>query len=268
MKKLLITFSILAFAFAAESVATKHAGLKVESANLNDLQIKLESNADVYGLQLDVNYDDSQIQLTEDNITHLFTGSDVRSGMSVFSKVKEPGLARVIIFDLGGNAIINANNAENVLQLTYDNDNAYSGMTTITITNIVAAGAHGEEVGIKTDSSKEVLVGAEGSKNVEITHSFLVNDGYTPYETSIVANYPNPFNPTTTIEFDLAKAGFVDVTIYDLQGRKVVNLYNGNLDKAQGYTFNWDASNIASGQYFARITAPGFSDVINMTLLK
>ena len=60
----------------------------------------------------------------------------------------------------------------------------------------------------------------------------------------------------------------MDVTVYDLQGRKVVNLFNGNLDQAQGYTFNWDASSVASGQYFARITAPGFSDVINMTLLK
>ena len=89
-----------------------------------------------------------------------------------------------------------------------------------------------------------------------------------PYETSIVGNYPNPFNPSTTIEFNLAKAGFVDVTIYDLQGRKVVNLHSGNLDQAQGHTFNWDANNVASGKYFARITAPGFSDVINMTLLK
>ena len=252
MKKLLITFSLLAFTFASEQVATKNAELKVEKANLNDLHIVLESDVDVYGLQFDVNYDDAKIQLTEENISHLFSGSDVRSNMSVYSKVKEPGLARVIIFDLGGNAILNANDAENVLQLSYDNTNAFSGTTAITINNIVAAGAHGEEIPM----------------DEEIEHSFLVDNGLNPYETSIVGNYPNPFNPTTTIEFDLAKAGFVDVTVYDLQGRKVVNLFNGNLDQAQGYTFNWDASSVASGQYFARITAPGFSDVINMTLLK
>ena len=121
----------------------------------------------------------------------------------------------------------------------------------MTINNIVAAGAHGE--GIVIDES--------------IEFTFDLGDE-TPYQTSIVGNYPNPFNPTTTIEFDLAKSGVVDVTIYDLQGRKVANLFNGNLEAAQGYTFNWDASNVASGQYFGRISAPGFSDVLNMTLLK
>ena len=252
MKKLLITFSICAFAFAAEQVATTNASLKVEKANLNDLHIMLESKSDVYGLQFDLNYDDSKIQLTEDNISHMFSGSDVRSNMSVYSKIKEPGLARVIIFDLGGNAILNADDAENVLRLSYDNINAFSGDVELKFNKMVAAGAHGEEVPM--DDEFTVLVD--------------VDNGLNPYETSIVSNYPNPFNPSTTIEFDLAKAGFVDVTVYDLQGRKVVNLFNGNLEQAQGYTFNWDASSVASGQYFARITAPGFSDVINMTLLK
>ena len=249
MKKLLVGMSILALGLAAQATT---ATLELEKSSLNDLQIMLESDADVYGLQFDLNYDAAQLQLTETNITHLFTGSDVRSNMSVYSKIKEPGLARVIMFDLGGNAILNKNNLEKVLQISYDNVDSYSGIASVTINNIVAAGAHGE--GITIDDS------------VEFT--FDINDGTSPYETSIVGNYPNPFNPTTTIEFDLAKAGVVDVTVYDLQGRKVANLYNGNLEASQGYTFNWDASNVASGQYFARISSPGFSDVINMTLLK
>ena len=249
MKNLFVTMSILALGLASQ-VTT--ASISLEKSNLNDLQVMLESEVDVYGLQFDVNYDASRLQLTETNITHLFSGSDVRSNMSVYSKIKEPGLARVIMFDLGGNAILNANNLEKVLQLSYDNIDSFSGISSITVNNIVAAGAHGE--GIVIDES--------------IEFTFDINDGIAPYETSIVGNYPNPFNPTTTVEFDLAKAGVVDVTVYDLQGRKVANLYNGNLEASQGYTFNWDASNVASGQYFARISAPGFSDVINMTLLK
>jgi hypothetical protein len=248
MKKLIVGISIFALAFTAQATT---ASMSVEKSNLNDLQVMLESDVDVYGLQFDLNYDASQLQLTETNITHLFTGSDVRSNMSVYSKIKEPGLARVIMFDLGGNAILSANNLEKVLQVSYENVDSFKGATSVTINNIVAAGAHGE--GIVIDES--------------IEFTFDLADE-TPYQTSIVGNYPNPFNPTTTIEFDLAKSGVVDVTIYDLQGRKVANLFNGNLEAAQGYTFNWDASNVASGQYFGRISAPGFSDVLNMTLLK
>ena len=70
------------------------------------------------------------------------------------------------------------------------------------------------------------------------------------------------------IEFNLKNAGHVDVTVYDLQGRKVASLYSGLLEAKEGHVFTWDASNVASGQYFARVTAPGFSDVLNMTLIK
>lgn len=252
MKTLLVTLSIFALSFGAQNAAvTKNASFNIEKVNANELYISLEADSDVYGLQFDLNYNADEITLTESDISHMFDGSDARSNMSVYSKIKEPGLARVIMFDLGGNAILSANNLEKVLQVSYENVDSFKGATSVTINNIVAAGAHGE--GIVIDES--------------IEFTFDLSDE-TPYQTSIVGNYPNPFNPTTTIEFDLAKSGVVDVTIYDLQGRKVANLFNGNLEAAQGYTFNWDASNVASGQYFGRISAPGFSDVLNMTLLK
>lgn len=250
MKKLTVLISIMALGLAAQ-VNTK-ASVNVEKSNLNDLQVMLQSEVDVYGLQFDVNYDPSKLQLNESNITHLFAGSDVRSNMSVYSKIKEEGLARVIMFDLGGSVILNANNLEKVLQISYDSVNSFSGSSSITLNNIVAAGAHGEDIAI--DDSMEF--------------TFDLSDGSTPYETSVKRTYPNPFNPTTTIEFDLAQTGDVDVTVYDVQGRKVANLFSGNKEAQQGIKFNWDASNVASGQYFARISAPGFSDVINMTLLK
>jgi len=248
MKKLIVVISIMALGLAAE--VNSKANLKVEKSNLNDLQVMLQSEVDVYGLQFDVNYNPAELQLNETNIIHLF--EDARAGMSVYSKIKEDGLARVIMFDLGGSVILNANNLEKVLQISYDGVDSFSGAASITLNNIVAAGAHGEDIPI--DDSLEF--------------TFDMDGGESPYETSVKRTYPNPFNPTTTIEFDLAKSGVVDVTVYDVQGRKVANLFNGNLEANPGYTFNWDASNVSSGQYFARISAPGFSDVINMTLLK
>ena len=82
---------------------------------------------------------------------------------------------------------------------------------------------------------------------------------------------PNPFNPVTNIVFDLAElnAGNVEIAVYDIQGRKVDVLHNGWLDAGSGYEFSWDASSVASGKYFAVISAPnGFTDTVNMTLIK
>jgi len=262
MKKLLITISIFAIGMASQ-VMTK-TSLNIETTKANDLQVMLQSSEDVYGLQFDLTYDPAQLKLTEDNITHMFSGSDVRSNMSVYSKIKEPGLARVIMFDLGGNALVDANNLESILLVDYETSDKVSVVgttTTIGVQSIVVAGAHGQDIRLTHINDQPVADDGSGEVLLDLNEP-------APYETSIVGNYPNPFNPSTTIEFDLAKAGFVDVTIYDLQGRKVVSLYSGNLEQSKGHTFNWDASNVASGQYFARITAPGYSDVINMTLLK
>ena len=252
MKKVLIAVSIFTLAFSGTQVAKK-ASFSLEKANQNQIQVVLESEADVYGLQFDVNYNPSDITLTESGIAHMFDSSDPRSNMSIYSKIKEPGLARVLMFDLGGQAILNANNLEKVISLTYTAENGNKS-TKVTINNIVAAGEHGEEVGMSTDS---------------ITSDFdTTEDPFQPFETEIVGNYPNPFNPTTKIEFNLKTQGHVEVSIYDIQGRKVANLFSGVLDAKAGHVFNWDASTVASGQYFARITAPGFSDVLNMTLIK
>ena len=250
MKKLFVTLTVLSFAFSAQ--ATKSATFAIESTNQNEIQIQLEANADVLGLQFDVNYDPSQITLTESDISHMFDGADSRSSMSVYSKVKEPGLARVIMFDLGGQPILNANNLENVISLTYSVEKS-SKAVNVKINNIVLAGHHGEEVSLEDE-------------DIEITLDTASIDQ--PYETEIVGNFPNPFNPTTKIEFNLKNAGHVDVTVYDLQGRKVASLYSGLLEAKEGHVFTWDASNVASGQYFARITAPSYSDVHNMTLIK
>ena len=118
MKKLLLPLTICALVFSAQT--TKNASFKVEKANQNELHIQLEANADVLGLQFDVNYDPSQITLNESDIAHMFGGSDARSNMSVYSKVKEPGLARVIMFDLGGQPILNANNLENIISINFN----------------------------------------------------------------------------------------------------------------------------------------------------
>ncbi len=75
-----------------------------------------------------------------------------------------------------------------------------------------------------------------------------------PTEFALHLNYPNPFNPSTTINYDLPEASNVSLVVYDVLGRKVIDLVSGS--KEAGYhSAIWNASSIASGVYFARFTA-------------
>ncbi|MBU1881048.1 T9SS type A sorting domain-containing protein, partial [bacterium] len=80
-------------------------------------------------------------------------------------------------------------------------------------------------------------------------------------------NYPNPFNPTTEIAFNLPAASNVELTVYDTMGRSVATLFSGNLNAGR-HLVTFDASHLASGIYFYRIDADGFSDLKKMALLK
>jgi hypothetical protein len=64
--------------------------------------------------------------------------------------------------------------------------------------------------------------------------------------------YPNPFNPTTTITFVLPEIARATVRVYDIAGREVSMLLNGVMD-AGYHTATWNATNFASGVYFARL---------------
>ncbi|HUN65617.1 MAG TPA: T9SS type A sorting domain-containing protein [Bacteroidota bacterium] len=80
-------------------------------------------------------------------------------------------------------------------------------------------------------------------------------------------NYPNPFNPTTTIHFEIPKESPVRLSIFDILGREVAQLVDGR--KAAGsYDLPFDASKLASGIYFYRLSAGDFTDTKKMLLLK
>ncbi|HOD65685.1 MAG TPA: VWA domain-containing protein [candidate division Zixibacteria bacterium] len=91
--------------------------------------------------------------------------------------------------------------------------------------------------------------------------------GALPLSYGLAQNYPNPFNPTTAISFTLAAAGPVKLKVINLLGQTVATLVDGPL--AQGsHTVTWDASAMASGTYFYRLTAGAFTQTKKMVLLK
>ena len=91
--------------------------------------------------------------------------------------------------------------------------------------------------------------------------------GNVPEKYSLSQNYPNPFNPTTNIKLQIAKSGFVKLTVFDISGREAATLVNENLNAGE-YNVDFNASGLSSGVYFYRIETAGFTDVKKMTLIK
>jgi hypothetical protein len=75
-----------------------------------------------------------------------------------------------------------------------------------------------------------------------------------PKEFALYPNYPNPFNPSTTIRYDIAKNAYVRITIYDMLGRSIATLVDGN-QVTSSYKVDWTPTNVGSGMYFCRIEA-------------
>jgi len=86
------------------------------------------------------------------------------------------------------------------------------------------------------------------------------NQSNIPKEYALQQNFPNPFNPTTTISFQIPKSSFVKLTIYDLNGRLIKTLLNENKN-AGYYSISWSSEDIVSGLYFYRIDAGEFTCV-------
>jgi predicted GH43/DUF377 family glycosyl hydrolase len=88
-----------------------------------------------------------------------------------------------------------------------------------------------------------------------------------PQAFNLIQNYPNPFNPTTKINYELPIANYVDLSIYNLLGQKMVALVDEK-QNAGYHQVEWDASGFASGVYYYRIEAGKFVDVKKMILLR
>ncbi len=89
----------------------------------------------------------------------------------------------------------------------------------------------------------------------------------TPKSFDLSQNYPNPFNPTTTINYQLPKDAHVTLKVYDILGREVATLVDG--EQSAGYhEVSFDGSNFASGVYFYKMTAGNYTAVKKLMLLK
>jgi len=88
-----------------------------------------------------------------------------------------------------------------------------------------------------------------------------------PKDYSLLQNYPNPFNPSTTISYQIPKAGHVEIKIFDLLGRELSMLVNSDMSAGK-HEVKFDGSNLSSGVYFYRMTAENFVSTRKLLLMK
>jgi len=92
-------------------------------------------------------------------------------------------------------------------------------------------------------------------------------DNQTPEKYYITQNYPNPFNPSTKIEFNLPQSGHTNISVFDITGREVASLVNGNMSSGK-HQLDFNANNLPAGVYIYKITSGGFSASKKMQLIK
>ena len=90
---------------------------------------------------------------------------------------------------------------------------------------------------------------------------------YQPDQINLSNNYPNPFNPTTTIEIELTQKVHVTLKIFNILGEEIATLVSGSLPSGH-HAVKWNASNLASGVYLYRLQAGDYVKTRKMVLMK
>lgn len=129
------------------------------------------------------------------------------------------------------------------------------------------------------DGKQELIIAASGEPNYNLQviesqnfASIVENKPSNISSYQLYQNFPNPFNPSTTITYDIAEAGYVDLAIYDLKGRVVASLVNGN-KSAGNYTVKWNGLDdngqlVPSGVYLYQLQSQNVIESQKMIIIK
>ena len=218
----------------AESVQT-------ESVNTVMAELIIDSETDVKGVQFDIQYNTSEIKsITPQQID----GFNVQHSSLARKASTERDVMRGLIFSLQG--LILNENPKFAVEFVAD----FHGISTIEFVDIILADTDGNSIAVDIQS-------------FDISNS----SNLLPVKTELTDAYPNPFNPSATIKYDLANDSYVEIMVYDATGRLVDELVNQH--QTAGYhSITWNASNQASGMYFAKMVVGDIVQTQKLVLLK
>jgi hypothetical protein len=204
-------------------------------AGRSGTSLYLDADRDVRGLQLEFE--------THGDVANLSVSSTLE-GVQLFSGWVD-GRFKVGLLDVQGQALIPAGKNDIV---TF----SYTGEGDVELVKTIAV--------------------AKGGGHLDVTVSKDASTATLPIDFSLDQNHPNPFNPSTEISFSLPVASNVRLDVFNIMGQTVATLVNGNL-QAGKHSVVWNGKSsagetAASGVYFYKIEAAGFTDVKKMLLMK
>jgi len=118
--------------------------------------------------------------------------------------------------------------------------------------------------GIGTNQMNEIELVGDGAGTVSVRPDYKL---IKPYNFMLFQNFPNPFNPSTTIKFYLPSAEFVTIKLFNMLGEKIETLVEGNIPAGQ-HKIQWTADHLASGTYIYEMHASEFSEAKKMIFQK
>ncbi len=117
-------------------------------------------------------------------------------------------------------------------------------------------------ISINSTEQPNIVVPLSMNVSTDVSHATL------PTSTRLCGAWPNPFNPSTRIAFELAQAGPVSLRVYNLRGQLVGNLLAGQRLPAGEHEVVWEAANLASGMYIMQLHADGVQEQMKLMLMK
>jgi photosystem II stability/assembly factor-like uncharacterized protein len=183
-------------------------------------------------------------------------------GGQTWSLVTPVGFASIRAFDYRpGNYDLLAVGSGGKIYNSIDNGYSWTSVTDPNANNL-------RGIGFLPNSNISWIVGDNGTILKWDENATAVNDkGAIPGKYGLQQNFPNPFNPTTTIRYSVPKESKVSLSVYDALGRQVATLVN-DVKSAGEHQATFNASNLSSGVYFYRLKADGFTDFKKLVLMK
>jgi len=228
-----------------------------QDTSTGSLKIYLENYAPVYGIQFRLDLEEIEgVGLGEINFENGNGGRAEESGWTV--GVNDSGF--VIGLAQGTGSPIPA--GEGLLtEIPWNSGNFPQLSGKVSIVDVLVSGYFGAEM--SSETGDPFFIGP----NLSTVESKIIPDTHTLYSA-----YPNPFNPTTRLRYELSNSEYISINIYDLNGKYVKSLVN-SIQGAGYWTIVWDATNnlgqpVSAGMYIYTIQAGEFRQTRKMVLLK